>query len=185
MENGYVADESSTFGLNREKLAKLWNLGDDVPTERQPSDVAQDKAELLRNQLAESLPLDAGMAHILPNILTMVCEKLRPFTGCSFGALLVDPETDLLVIGTIKDLHKKRAESMPPGPLQDVATAIYYAAIASALVHHDVRITKLSHESLSRSFEELAKSDWLPVDMRQLFAKVHEACIRHMNKSEE
>jgi hypothetical protein len=36
----------------------------------------------------------------------------------------------------------------PPGPLQEVATAIYYAAIASALVHHDVRITKLSHESL-------------------------------------
>lgn len=180
-----MADESSTFGLNREKLAKLWNLGDDAPADRQPPDAAQDKAELLRNQLAESLPLDAGIARMLPDILTVVCDKLRPFTGCSFGALLVDPETDLLVIETIKDLHKKRAESVPPGPLQEVATAIYYAAIASALVHHDVRITKLSYESLSRSFEELAQSDWLPVDMRHLLAKVHEACIRHMDKSEE
>ncbi len=180
-----MADESSTFGLNREKLAKLWNLGDDVPTERQPSDVAQDKAELLRNQLAESLPLDAGMAHILPNILTMVCEKLRPFTGCSFGALLVDPETDLLVIETIKDLHKKRAESMPPGPLQEVATAIYYAAIASALVYHDVRITKLSYESLKRSFEELARSDWLPGEVKQLFTEAQENCFRHVKRPEK
>ncbi len=83
-----------------------------------------------RDQLAESLPLDAGLARMLPNIVTLVCEKFRPFTGCSFGALLADAETDVLVLETIKDLHKKQAESAPAGPRQEVATAIYYAAIA-------------------------------------------------------
>jgi hypothetical protein len=185
MEKRHVPDESSTFGLNRDKLAKLWGLGTDLPQGASAPDCDRDKAELLRGQLAESLPLDAGLAHMLPNILTMVCDKLRPFTGCSFGALLTDPETDLLVIETIKDLHKRQAEAAKSGPIQEVATAIYYAAIASALVHHDVRITKLSYESLSKSFEGLAGSDWLPADLRQLLTEAHKCCIRHMRRSEK
>jgi hypothetical protein len=175
-------DESSVFGLKREKLAKLWKLAEDAAGTPQPLDAAPDKAELLRDQLAESLPLDAGIAGLLPDILTMVCEKLRPFTGCSFGALLLDPQTDLLLLETIKDLHKKQAQSAPSGPRQEVATAIYYAAIASASVHHQVKITKLSHESLKRSFEELSGSDWLPVDMRQLFTQASEIGVPRTKK---
>ncbi len=124
------------------------------------------------------------MVHMLPDVLTVVCEKLKPFTGCSFGALLTDPETDLLVLETIKDLYKRQAESSPSGQRKEVATAIYYAAIASALVHHDVKITKLSYQSLSRSFEELAGSDWLPVETKRLVAEAHQACVRHRQKSE-
>ena len=180
-----MADESSTFGLNREKLAKLWKLGDGAVADQQASDATPDKAELLRNQLAESLPLEAGMAHMLPEILTAVCGKLRPFTGCSFRALLLDPVTELSVVETIKNLHKAQAESPPAGPKQEVATAIYYAAIASALVHHDVKITKLSHKSLSQSFSKLAAADWLEADVKQLLARAHESCLRHLEKPRE
>jgi hypothetical protein len=180
-----VQDESSTFGLNREKLAKLWKMGE--PTSEDPIALGdeQTKTEMLQAQLAGSLPLEAGMVHMLPNVLTVVCEKLRPFAGCSFGALLTDPETDLPVLETIKDLHKKQAESSPSGQRKEVATAIYYAAIASALVHHDVKITKLSYKSLSRSFEELAGSDWLPADTKRLVAEAHKRCVRHTKKSEK
>lgn len=180
-----MADESSTFGLNREKLAKLWKLGDGAVADQQPCEAAPDKAELLRSRLAESLPLEAGMAHMLPDILTMVCGKLRPFTGCSFRALLLDPATDLSVIETIKDLHKRQAESSPAGPKQEVATAIYYAAIASALVHHDVKITKLSYKRLSQSFAKLSVGDWLEADVKQLLAEAHKGCVRHLEKSRE
>ena len=175
-----MQDETSTFGLNRDKLASLWKLGAEVPEESARPDAEPGKAELLRRQLAESLPLDVGLAHMLPDILTIVCEKLRPFTGCSFGVLLLDPQTDLSVVEIIKDLHKKQAQSPPAGPRQDVATAVYYAAIASALVHHAVKITKLPYESLDRSFAELAGSDWLPADLRQLFGAAHRSCLPHM-----
>jgi len=180
-----VTDDSSTFGLNREKLAKLWKMGADASKESGDPDAEQDRAELLQQHLAESLPLEAGVAHLLPDILTVVCEKLRPFTGCSFRALLLDPETDLTILETIKALHKKQAESIASEPRQAVATAIYYAAIASALVHHDVRITKLSYENLRPSFEELAQSDWLPTDLKQLMVQAHESCLRHFQKSED
>jgi hypothetical protein len=185
MEYGHMADESSTFGLNREKLAKLWKLGDGAVPDPQPADADQDKAELLRSQLAESLPLEAGMARMLPGILTAVCEKLRPFTGCSFEALLLDPATDLSVVETIKDLHKERAESSLAGPKQEVATAIYYTAIAGALIHHDAKITKLSYESLSQSFAELSVSEWLPAGIKKLLGLAHDLCVGRANKSEK
>lgn len=180
-----MADESSTFGLNREKLVKLWKMGADVPDAPAGPSSEQDRAELLRQQLTESLPLDAGIAGLLPDILAVVCEKLRPFTGCSFGALLLDPETDLTVLETIKVLHKKQAESTSSEARQAVATALYHAAIASALVHHAVRITKLPYASLRQSFEELAQSDWLPEEMKQLFAEAHRTCVRHVQESKE
>ncbi len=179
-----MQDESSTFGLKREKLAKLWALGEDA-SGRPPAAERVSKAELLRHQLAESLPLEIGMAHMLPGILSVVCEKLRPFAGCSFGALLTDPQTDLAIVEAIKELHKQQAEAMPPGPGQDVATIIYYAAIASALVHHNARITKLSQESLTRSFDELAGSNWLPADIRKLFDAAHTHCVARVKGSEE
>jgi hypothetical protein len=76
VENGTMQNESSTFGLSREKLSKLWKMGKDKSDNQDDLDEEQKKAELLQEQLAESLPLDAGMAHMLPNIFTLVCEKI-------------------------------------------------------------------------------------------------------------
>lgn len=117
-----MQDEPTTFGLNRDKLARLWKLGENAPTEPSWPDDKPSKEELLRHCLAESLPVDAGLARMFPDVFVAVCEKLRPFAGCSFGALLTDPKTDLLVIETIKDLHKHQAESAPSSPAQEVAT---------------------------------------------------------------
>ena len=175
-------DESSTFGLNRDKLSKLWQMGKDIPQEQGDLDEEQRKAELLQAQLTESLPLDAGMQHLLPNILTAVCRKFKPFIGCSIKDLLLDRQTDLLVIKTIKDLQKKRAESACSELQQDVATVVYYAAIASALVYHDVKISKFSYKVLDSTFTELSQNNWLIPDLKILFSSARELCSKHINE---
>jgi len=177
-----MRDESTTFGLNREKLSKLWRMGQDIPQEKGDFDEEQKKAELLHAQLAESLPIEAGMQHLLPNILTVVCRRFKPFVGCSIKDLLLDPETDLLIIKTIKDLQKKRAESACSELQQDVATVVYYAAIASALVYHDVKISKFSYKVLDPTFTELGQNNWLITDLKILFSSAHELCSKHINK---
>lgn len=177
-----MQDESSTFGLNREKLSKLWQMGKDVPQEEVDFDEDQKKAELLQAQLAESLPLDAGIQHLLPNILTVVCKKFKPFMGCSFKDLILDQETDPLILETIKDFHKKQAESAPSELEQEIASVVYYSSIASALVYHDVRITKFSYTNLSQSFDGLRVSNWLLSDLKNLFSKAYDQCIKHINE---
>lgn len=177
-----MQDESSTFGLDREKLAKLWQMGKDMPKEQGDRDKVQGKAELLEDRLAESLPLDTGMQHLLPEIVAKVCEKLKPFTGCSFKSLLLDPETDLRIIKTIKDLHKRQTKSASSELEQEVAAIIYYASIASALVHHDVMITKFSYKDMGQSLAELRKSKWLQSDMKNLFSDAYDQCAKHVGE---
>lgn len=177
-----MQDDSSTFGLNREILSKLWQMGKDVLPEQGDFDEEQKKAELLQSQLADSLPLEAGMQHLLPNILSAVCKKFKPFIGCSIKDLLLDPETDLLIIKTIKDQYKKRAESASSELQQDVATVLYYAAIASALVYHDIKISKFSYKVLGPMFAELIQNNWLTKDLRNLLNRALELCSKHVNK---
>ncbi|MHC4439717.1 MAG: hypothetical protein ACYS3S_20355 [Planctomycetota bacterium] len=175
-------DKSSTFGLNRKKLSHLWRIGKDIPQQEEGFEEEQRKSDLLQAQLSESLPLEVGMQHLLPDILSAVCRKFKPFIGCSIKDLLLDPETDLLIIKTIKDLHKKRAESAPSGLQQDVTTAVYYAAIASALVYHDIKITKFSYKVLGSTLTEMSQNKWLTTDLKILFGRAHELCSKHVYK---
>jgi len=184
-ENDAVKDESSTFGLGREKLARLWEIGEDAPKVREDADSEARKAELLQGQLAESLSLDAGITQILPNIVSVVLDKLKPFLGCSHRHLLTNPETDTSVLETIKNLYKEQAASDSSEVQQEVATVLYYLAIGAALVHADVRITKLSYATLSQSFGVLSKHDWLPEDMKRLLDDAHQCCLRHVNDIEK
>ena len=109
-----MQDDSSTFGLNREKLSKLWQLGDDLPPDQDDLDVTHKKTELLQQQLAESLPLDAGMAHMLPDLLNAVCEKL-----IVLRAVVVDLQVTQLMHDDVFDavqwsLHQVWVEQYSP-----------------------------------------------------------------------
>jgi len=177
-----MQDDSSTFGLNREKLSKLWELGEDLPQDQDNLDNTCEKAELLQQQLAESLPLDAGMAQMLPDLLNVVCEKLKPFTGCSFQALLLDPETDSQVIQMIKEIHKKQWESASSPLRKEIAATIYYAAIACSLVHHHNIITSFSYQDLAQSFDDILQDQSLPSGLKDLITKAHEQCCKHIKK---
>ena len=184
-ENDAVKEESSTFGLDREKLAKLWGMGQDAPDVQEDVDLEARKAELLQGQLTESLSLEAGISQILPNIVNAVFEKLKPFMGCSHRHLLTNPETDISALEAIKDLYKERAESASSELQREVATVLYYLAIGAALAHYDVRITKLSYTTLRQSFAALSKHDWFPEDLKRLADDAHECCLRHVNEIEK
>ena len=175
-----MPDEPSTFGLNREELGKLWKMGAEYPGGEPGANTETKKAELLQAQLAESLPLDEGMHQLLPDIFTMVCEKLKPFTGCSFKDLLLNPQTDPVVLESIKNYHKKQAESVHSDVEKEIAAIVYYIAIGSALVHHDTRITKLSYKDLSQSFDELKENNWLLTELKELFSRAYDQCNKHL-----
>jgi hypothetical protein len=177
-----MPDEPSTFGLNRDKLGKLWEMGEERPRDEKEADTRTRKAELLQDQLAESLPLNAGMQHLLPKVFTAVCRKLKPFTGNSFKELIMDPRTDPLILETIKDFHKKQAESATSDLNQEIAAIIYYLAIASALVYHDTRITKFPYKELARTFAELNESNWLLPDIKNLFGQAYNLCIQRLRE---
>ncbi len=57
-----------------------------------------------------------------------------------------------------------------------IATTVYYAAIAAALVHHGQRISQYSCGSLGQRFSLLAERTWIDADVRKLFAQAAGLC---------
>jgi hypothetical protein len=124
------------------------------------------------------------MAQLLPEILSRLCQELRPFLGESVGMLLYDPQTDVAVLEKIKDSSKAAAEAASSEAEHDVAIAMYYGAIASALVHHQRRITSFSYESLHESFDSLLENQWLTAELAGLLREGQKVCLAESAKRE-
>ena len=58
----------------------------------------------------------------------------------------------------------------------DAATAVYFAAIASALLFHDRKITTFSYKSLDESFSKLINEKWIVKDIAELFDRACRVC---------
>jgi hypothetical protein len=170
--------DSSTFGIPHDKLAHLWDLHSD--REEGPEEYDQDllKLELLNDMLARKMPLDRAVAQALSRVLAQLCKDIRPFTGDSFGHLLIDPETDFSIIKQIKEYYKGLSDHIQSEIEHDVIAVLYYAAIASALVYHRERITSFSNEHLRKAFLKCNAYAWLTLDLKSLFLKASEYCSK-------
>ena len=172
-----MKEDSTTFGLKPDKLAELWKVGDDVAMNTDTPNQNELRADLLRDRLAQKLPLDQVVARILPKALSQVCEEIQPFDGNSFGLLLNDPSTDITIIKGIKDNSKKRSQHVSSESEQIVMAVIYYAAIASALVYHGQQITSFSYHELHEKYESLLEHKWLTPDLQSLFREARDRCV--------
>jgi hypothetical protein len=165
--------ESTVLGLSPDRLAELLKIGSDVEGNL---DTEHRKADLLHDWLAARLPLDEAMAHSLPAIVSKLCRELQSLAGHSFGMLLLDSHSELDALTKIKHYGKKMAEAAKTEADHDAATAVYYAAIASAVLYHDEKMTTYSYKDLRKSFSALAAQDWLTQDLSELFGKAAAIC---------
>jgi hypothetical protein len=177
-----MEDEPTTFDLSHEKLARLWEIGDNSPPDQDGLTKEQRRTEFLCDRLAEPLPFDPTAIGTLPMTLSYVFKHFTPFVGSSVGTLLFDPDTDPSIIWQIKEQYREKAESCPSKLERQVATVIYYTAIASALLFHVEtlfrvnRITLFSYGELEEHFSQLLDIDWLTQDLICLFKRAATLC---------
>ncbi len=162
--------ESKTSRLSADKLARLWDIGSEVPAAGTGGPEEQ-RAERLRDWLARSLPPDEDLRGLLSEGLGHLCRDLRPFSGDAIGLLITCPETDVVALRRIKHLAKERGTAAGNEMDRDVALAVYFAAIASALVFHDTKISQHGDRKLKTAFGSLGRQPWVPPDLAHLFEK--------------
>jgi hypothetical protein len=113
----------------------------------------------------------------LPAVFRNLCQELEPLAGKTFGRLLQDPNTNIAAIRKIKNYSKKLIASAKSEAENNAATAVYYGAIASALVFHDQTITRLSYSTLTESFSGLVEHKWLTPDLAELYERACKYCM--------
>ncbi len=171
-----MADESIPTGLTSDQLAKLWSIGSDCGRESPAGDADQKRRDVLLDHLASSLPPDPALLEVLPKILGHLCRQLRPFSGESLHVLLRDPRTDATVLERIKNRGKDLGDAATDGPEREAALALYFAAIAGALLHHGTKISQHSWPHLKQSFRTLSQQAWIPADLADLFTRAIPCC---------
>ncbi|MCU0916715.1 MAG: hypothetical protein MUC88_19465 [Planctomycetes bacterium] len=164
-----MKDESISAGLTSDQLARLWSIGADGDQEHDAADADQTRRDLLLDHLARSLPPDQALLELLPEMLGRLSQQLRLFSGESLHALLADPRVDVWVLERIKDHAKELGTAAQNEMEREVALALYFAAIAAALLHHRAKISQHPEPQLEESFRTLSRRPWIPADLRQLF----------------
>lgn len=168
--------KTKTFSLSPEKLAHLFTIGSDLRDTDFEINRNQKRAELLCDRLEESLPVDPAAVEVLPKALGRQRNTISAVVGDPIGKLLQDQKTDLTLLKKIKDYGKKLSKCADSESEHDTANAIYYAAIAGSILYHDRRISKFSYKDLGRSFKVWSQKNWIPQDLRNLFAEASQYC---------
>ena len=166
-----MGEETTTYGLGMKQLQQLFSLGQDSP-----KDAPESQADLLARRLSETLPLGREQVKLLPEVLAKLCRTMGTLAGETIISLLKNSTTDIEVLKQVKRHGKRLSAHALSEAEHQVAIAIYYGAIASALAFYDRRISRLSHEKLAESFSQLAEEPWMSKDLVVLYQIARKYC---------
>lgn len=171
-----MTEPSTSFGLEPEQVERLFRIGEDTKGFQRSMSRNENKGETLRRRLAEPLPLDKSQIDMLPAVLGQLCHTIGLLAGETVLSLVLNPSTDISLIERIKQYGKGLSARAQSEDEHEIATAIYYAAIASALAFHDVRISQFSHRKLATAFSRLSREKWICGELRVLFKTARKYC---------
>ena len=169
-----MKDKSTTYGLKPEKVAELFNIAKDADSA--PVDTNQDKSELIIEKLNETVPIFFSTEQNPTQKLHRLKHTIAVLSGEPIGKLLYDSKTDIKLIRMIKDYARKLTSKAESKVEHHVSNTIYFAAIAYALVYHNIKITSYSFEKLNIFFNQLSNENWIPETLCNLFTRANEYC---------
>lgn len=171
-----MKEDTTTFGLSPAKLRSLFNIGKETKKPHRNAGTNRDKADVLRSWLAQPLPLDKSQIEMLPAVLGRLCHTIGLLADETIATLLRDPSTDIALIERVKQYGKRSSTRAKSETEYEVATAIYYAAIAHALAFHGSRITSFSYKRLQTAFCRLTRESWISDELSILFKVAAKYC---------
>ena len=168
----------NVFDTDRRQLATLLDMRADGD-ERLWQD--EELGAILRHQLTAPMQVDLinlerGLAVKVRNLAESLGLTLK-----SFGNLLAHPNPPVELLKITKDFAKACRLS-PYGPMpREVASVLYFASIAAALVRCRRRITGLTNDALTEGFRWTLAQPWLDVPTRTLI----EESLQLLNPKQE
>lgn len=130
----------------------------------------EELSAIFRHQMASPILIDLsgfdpGTATRLKNLSTAQSLLLR-----SFSDLFHHPVPPLELLTLTKEFAKANMDHPDSSLPQEIASVLYYASIAAALVRLDARISQLADADLKRGFLWAKNQPWVDEATRVMFA---------------
>jgi len=180
-EGQIVTQDERSDRFSDEQLAQLIGIAVDGDTSPTNDPVAR-MAALLHDRLSGPLPMETTVVEAMPVLLGRLRQQLLPYDGQSVRALLLDKETEIGALKSIKEYGKELGGQGATKGRHAVGSTIYHAAIASGLLFHGEKISSFSYEDLAAALRRLIEMPWLPPDLARHFAKARKMCRRRVKR---
>jgi len=168
---------SRDFDLTDDQKSRLLKLGHGSKHHEQSPDRKQEKVDILYEVLNSSLPLNPSVINSLPIVMRGLSSRLHSLAGQPIGDLLQDSTTDITTITRIKQYAKESGSLLDSDDKREIFLVVYYAAIASALLFRNEKITQHSYADLEQFFCSFARKDWMLDELVSLFTRASQYCL--------
>ncbi len=175
----------STYGLTPQQLARLLDVSAHAPESKVVLSEDQTRNALLCEYLSRRLATDPPLREVLLHASGRSESQVQSLLDRSLRDALLHPGSDRTLLRVLKDHSKKMFSQITSGQEHVIGTAIYHAAIASALVHHGQRITQYPYEDLERHFAALANKTWMACELKALFLQAVEICCQRAHTEKD
>lgn len=161
-------DSSAALLKSRaQQLSALMASGEERGPLWQPDELAA----MFRHQMSAPVLMDLG------NFDPRTASQLKSLTAAqglllsSFADLFNHPNPPAQLLQLVKDFAKTNLDHPESGLPREIATALYYASIAAALVRLDKRISQLSNADLQRGLRATREQPWLDERTKSLLSE--------------
>lgn len=127
-------------------------------------------AEEFSTDLAFGQQSDEDLADdvVFASILDTPLSDVVPGQTHTIREAILGQNDDPTAIVSIKDWANVQRISREPLFSRELATGLYYAAIASALLNHDQRISSQQDAVLARGFDSMIQSEWMDAEVAKV-----------------
>ena len=135
--------------------------------------------ELLRQWFYAAVPTDRLITQSMQDMLAELQRDLLPLSGQPLGTVLLNPQTETAILVALKNHGKRQAQRENNQTASyHAALALYFAAIASALVFHGEKISTHSYVTLAAAFDTLRRKPWMVTELGDLLARAQTVCTQ-------
>jgi len=151
------AKELSALLATGEERARLWR--------------ANELAAIFRHQISTPMLVDLGGSDPRTAARLQLVSQAQGLLLKSFADLFHHPSPPVELLEMVKDFAKANLDHPESGLPSEIASALYYTSIASALVRLDTRISKLSDAGLQRGLSWTREQGWVDDQTRELLGQ--------------
>jgi len=161
--------DSSTavFKSQAKALAALMASGEERARLWRPEELAA----IFKHQISTPMEVDLGGFDPRTATRLKLVSEAQGLLLKSFDDLFHHATPPLELLEMVKDFAKANLEHPESGLPAEIASALYYASIASALVHLNLRITRLSDGELRRGLVWTREQGWLDDRTKELLGQ--------------
>ncbi len=160
-------DSSAVFKSHAKELAELMATGWEGARLWRPEELAA----IFRHQMSAPMLVDLGSFDAATASRLKTLSDAQGLVLKSFTDLFHHPAPPLELLQLVKNFAKANIDHPDSGLPGEIASALYYSSIASALVHLDARISQLPDAELLRGFRWLEEQPWLDEKTKSLLAE--------------